>query len=265
MLKFNHSPKEYTVNRIAATALVALALVVAACGGTNGPDGSPTPEISYVDQAALQAAFANDNKELYGVLKIHPNDDAQASLEEQSVDVLPRCYTTFAGTDATPTGSLQLGAPIGGQTCDTYPTTKKAPDGARMVGTDLGEDTLWITSETTNLSPIPNQNVKAIEFIVPVGALEGSVWSRVVITKAAKAGAGSSAVPSTLDGLVGKSIAATLAPVADGKVILDLSGIKVGEAAIVVVQLVWRTADGALRGLVAYPFSYIVTAPITAE
>ncbi len=250
------------MNRIATTALVAFALVVAGCGGTSEPSESAAPQVSYVDQAALTAAFANDNKELYGVLKIYPNDDAQASLDEQSVDLLPRCYTTFAGEDTTPAGSLQLGAPIGGQTCDAYPTARKAPDGARIVGEDLGEDTLWITSETTNLSPIPNQNVKAIEFLVPIGALEGSVWSRVVIIKS---GAETSAVPSTLDGLVGKSIAATLMPVANGKVILDLSGIKVGEAAIVVVQLVWRTADGALRGLVAYPFSYIVTAPLTAE
>jgi hypothetical protein len=255
------SPKEAIVNRPLAALLAALVLVVAACGGTTDPGESQAPEISFTDKAALSAALGDDNPDLYGAIKIVPSAGAQASLTERMVEILPRCYALFTGANVAPSSALALGAPLGGQTCDAYPTGKTQPDGGRIVGDEAGADSLWITSETTNLSPIPGENMAAAEFIVPAKAPSGSVWSRVVIIRA---GGETTATPEALATIVGADLG-SLIPVAGGKIALDLSSIESGEAAIVIVQLVWRTEDGSLRGMVAYPFSYVVTAPVTAN
>lgn len=253
--------KEVPVIRSLTALLAIVALAVAACGGTQTPGESPADKISFSDAAAIRTALENDNPDLYGGLHIVPNAGAQAGLTERTVEILPRCYALFDGAALTPSSALALGAPLGGQTCDSYPVGKEQPDGGRIVGDENGAKSLWITSETTNVSPIPGENMAAAEFVLPVKAPAGSIWSRVVIIKA---GGETVATPATLDALVATELG-SLKPVTGGKIALDLSSIGAGEAAIVVVQLVWRTEDGTLRGMVAYPFSYVVTAPISLD
>lgn len=252
--------KEIHVNRRLASLLAILALVIAACGGTTGtPD--PDAPATFVERDALVAAISNENPDLAGGFKISPSAGAQASLTERTVEVLPRCYVFFEGASVTPSTGLAIGAPIGGQTCDAYPTAKEQPDGARLVGADAGTKSLWITRETSNISPIPGENIASAAFVIPAKAPAGSVWARVVVIKA---GGDTTATPETLDALVGADLG-TLKPVSGTTIPLDLASIEVGEAAIVVVQLVWRTEDGLLRGMVAYPFSYSLETPVTIE
>jgi hypothetical protein len=253
--------KEVPVIRPLASLLAILALVVAACGGTQTPGESPSDTIAFTDATALRAALENDNPDLYGGLHVVPSAGAQAGLTERTIEILPRCYALFDGAALTPSSALALGAPLGGQTCENYPVGKEKPEGGRIVGDEAGAKSLWITSETTNVSPIPGENMAAAEFVLPAKAPAGSIWSRVVIIKA---GGETVATPEALATIVSPDLG-SLKPVSGTKIPIDLSSIDVGEAAIVIVQLVWRTEDGLLRGMVAYPFSYVVTAPVSLD
>lgn len=238
--------------------LAILAIVVGACGGTTEEPTPSAGSLGYADATALRAALDADNPDLYASVKLSPNAGEEGVIE-RTISILPRCYATYEGTAITPSSSLVFGAPIGGQTCEEYPTSAKQPEGSRIVGEKIGAETLWISTETSNVTPVPGENTAAVEFLLPDAVPAESVWTRVVIIEA---GGQQSATPADLEQIVAAEEGA-LAPL-EGKVVtIDLSKIKVGSAAIVVVQLVWRTEDGDLRGMVAYPFSYIVTAPVT--